>query len=43
MWQAILTKKVNLDDRKLRNTISDSARDLLKVGCPKLVLPLERP
>jgi hypothetical protein len=32
VWQAILTKKVELDSRKLKSTISDSARDLLKVS-----------
>ena len=32
VWQAILTKKVELDSRKLKSTISDSARDLLKVN-----------
>ena len=32
VWQAILTKKVELDSRKLKSTISDSARDLLKAS-----------
>lgn len=41
VWQAILTKKVELDSRKLKSTISDSARDLLKVSlCPPSVKAL---
>ena len=34
VWQAILTKKVDLDSRKLKSTISESARDLLRVSAP---------
>ncbi|CAL5222918.1 g5351 [Coccomyxa viridis] len=30
VWQAVLTKRVELESRKLKSTISDSARDLLK-------------
>ena len=32
VWQAILTKKVDLDSRRLKSTISESARDLLRVS-----------
>lgn len=32
VWQAILTKKVDLDSRKLKSTITESARDLLRVS-----------
>lgn len=30
VWQAILVKKVNLDSKKLKETVSEDARDLLK-------------
>jgi hypothetical protein len=32
VWQAILTKKVDLESRKIRNAMSDGARDLLKAS-----------
>ena len=31
VWQAILTKKVELNSWKMKRSVSNSARDLLKV------------
>lgn len=30
VWQAILVKKIDLDSKKLKDSITDDARDLLK-------------
>ena len=38
VWQAILVKKLDLDSNHIRDAMSEDARDLLKVGPPRLSL-----